>query len=153
MNIFKKIVNLYNKQSTAKKYFLLSCFVTVVDYFVLTVLHRGFGVELIAANTAGVITGFALHYAMGSNTVFKTQYGVAGFLVYLSTFLVGLLLANTIIKISVMILKEYTTFSETIMMTIGKMASIVIPYFVLYYMRILLFSLLRKLNTTEEKNT
>lgn len=144
MPVVKKVLAFYNSLSTGIKYFALSCFVTVIDYCVLFVLYRIFGINLVVANTVGVVTGFLLHYALGSNSVFKTPYGIYGFLVYLSTFLLGLFLANMIIEVSVSLLLIHTSFGKTISMSIGKFLSILLPYFVLYYLRKLLFGLLHK---------
>lgn len=143
VSLLKKVLEIYNKQSAGKKYFLLSCLVTVVDYVILFVLYTMIGIELVVANTIAVVAGFLLHYILGSNTVFKTPYGAYGFLVYVTTFLLGLFLADTIIHYSTNLIAEYFNFGDTITMTISKMLSVILPYFVLYYIRKLFFNILR----------
>lgn len=143
VSLIKKVINIYNKQSAGKKYFLLSCFVTGVDFAILFLLYTIIGIKLVVANTIAVVVGFLLHYILGSNTVFKTPYGVYGFLVYVSTFLLGLFLADAIIHYSTVIISEHFSFGDTITMIIGKMLSVILPYFVLYYIRKLFFSFLK----------
>jgi uncharacterized membrane protein YqjE len=75
-----------------------------------------------------------------------------GFFVYLSTFIIGLLLANYIILAVVNFFAEYTQFNEAIATIAGKFLSIVLPYFVLYYLRKFLFSLLHKHKLTKQSN-
>jgi 6-pyruvoyltetrahydropterin/6-carboxytetrahydropterin synthase len=81
-------------------YFFYSVIVTVVDTGIVWALVRFSSVHLVTANTIGVVTGFLLHYLLASKSVFDTEYGIAGFVIYLATFLVGLVLANWLIFMS-----------------------------------------------------
>ena len=123
-------------------YFFYSVIVTVVDTGIVWALVRFSPVHLVAANTAGVVTGFLLHYLLSSKSVFNTEYGVAGFIVYLATFFFGLVLANWLIYMSYHY--AFHTFALDLRILMSKGVSVAVPFFAMYYIRKYLFLLLNR---------
>lgn len=139
MNMIKLI--LLGKLSISK-YMKYSVVVTIVDTLIVWSLTRIWAVPLITANTIGVVSGFILHYLLVSKSVFQTGYGSKGFLIYLSTFIVGLLFANWMIYVSYEFF--FRAYSTDIRLLLSKGMSVIIPFFALYFTRKYLFSLLNK---------
>ncbi len=114
-------------------YFLYSVIVSLVDISIVWTLVRFSEVHLVAANTIGVVSGFVLHYILASKSVFNAKYSTTGFVIYLGTFLCGLVLANWLIYISY----EFVFFAYSIDLRIlfSKGVSIAVPFFAIYYVR------------------
>lgn len=140
--IKEKAIGFYNKLPPIGKYLMFSIIVTVIDALISWALSMRLGVALQIANTAGVITGAVLHYIMSSGAVFDTKFGVAGFVVYFSTFVLGLFLANWIITSAFAVAIGY--FGKDFAFLVAKGFSIVIPFFALYFLRKFLYSALKK---------
>lgn len=115
------------------RYFYYSVIVAIFDVAIVWGLLRFTDTHLVAANTIGVVSGFLFHYILASKSVFRTEYGVAGFLVYLVTFLFGLLLANSLIYVSYEFL--FFRLPEDLRILASKGVSVAVPFFVMYYLR------------------
>lgn len=123
-------------------YFFYSVIVTIIDTGIVWALVRFSPVHLVAANTVGVVAGFLLHYLLSSKSVFNTEYGMAGFLVYLATSFFGLILANWLIFMSYHY--AFHTFALDLRILMSKGVSVAVPFFVMYYIRKYLFILLNR---------
>jgi len=123
-----------------------SILVTFLDVFIYWMLLRYTNIPLIGANTIGVVSGFIIHYALSSKTVFKTNYSSRGFIVYLLTFLLGLVLANCLVYASYHYLFIY--LGPNGRQLASKVVSIVIPFFALYYLRKYIYD---KMNSKSEQ--
>ncbi|MBR2524752.1 MAG: GtrA family protein [Clostridiales bacterium] len=111
-------------------YGLISVFVTVIDVIVCRVLERY--IPPVAANTIGVITGFIIQYFLTARHVYKTM-SRKSFIIFLLTFFLNLLMADGIVYV-------FRTFvfggSDAGMpFLISKGASIVLPFFITYFIR------------------
>lgn len=123
-------------------YFFYSVIVTAVDTGIVWALVRFSPVHLVVANTVGVVTGFLLHYLLASKSVFNTEYGIAGFIVYLATFLFGLAFANWLIYMSFHYV--FHTLALDLRILMSKGVSVAVPFFAMYYIRKHLFLLLNR---------
>ncbi len=123
-------------------YLFYSVISTVVDSAIVWILVRNDLIGLVAANTIGVVAGFIVHYALSLKSVFKTEHGTGSFLVYFATVLGGLALANGLIYWSY----EYAfaAAGEEMRLIASKGVSIVIPFFIMYYVRKYLFARLQR---------
>ncbi|MCL2106501.1 MAG: GtrA family protein [Oscillospiraceae bacterium] len=111
-------------------YFIISCFVTLLD---MAVSRLGeLLLPLVAANTAGVVTGFATQYFLTSRKVYNNK-NLATFAKFLLTFLFGLLLANGIVYAC----REWIFHGSdsAFAFLASKGASIAAPFFLLYFIR------------------
>lgn len=124
------------------KYFWYSIISTVFDVILVLILLRVFKVTLVYANTVGVLLGFAVHYILASKSVFDFRYGILGFSVYAVTFLFGLALADYIIYISYN--NVFYFLKNSVNFLLSKCASIVIPFFILYFMRKYIYFIIKK---------
>jgi putative flippase GtrA len=129
-------------QIAIANYLFYSVIVTLVDTGIVWTLVRFSTTHLVAANTIGVVTGFLLHYILASKSVFHTEYGIAGFMIYLATFLFGLSFANWLIFMSYH--HVFFAYSVDLRILLSKGVSIAVPFFVLYYLRKHLFLLLKR---------
>ena len=115
-------------------YFAFSCISAVLDFTITTALFSVFFIHYIIANTIGIIAGFILHFIMSSKAVFKVRLNMKSFAAYLITFLIGLILANTVLFISFEIFK--LNFS------ISKFLSMGLPFFITYFLRTIAYQLI-----------
>ena len=111
-------------------YFLISVFVTLVDIVVSRVSERF--VDVVIANTIGVVTGFVIQYFLCTRKVYAGS-SVKTAVIFFLTWLFGLGLANLIVYI--VRIKIFDNREGLIYYLIGKGASIVIPFFILYFIR------------------
>lgn len=118
------------------KYGMCSVFVTIIDVSIVYSLVEYFSYDIIKSNTIGVIAGFLIHYGLSIKNVFDVESDRITFLLYLATFLLGLLFANLIIWFCYDILQ--------IGFLISKSASVVIPFFLIYRMRRTIYANMRK---------
>lgn len=123
------------------RYIFYSVIVTFIDTAVVWSLYHIFSADLIIANTTGVVTGFIIHYLLASKAVFRTDLGITGFIIYLGTFFIGLLLADWLIYTGENYL--FAGFQENIRFLSSKGISILVPFFFLYFLRKFLFDLIR----------
>jgi putative flippase GtrA len=130
---------------------LNSIFVSLIDTAIVWILYRGIHFNLVIANSAGVITGFIIHYTLSSKSVFQTKFGLRGFFVYFITFLLGLLMGNMIILTGEQ--HFFLGLNRELRFLLNKGISALIPFFVLYFLRKLLFDMINsKMVDSEEQN-
>ena len=111
-------------------YFLISVFVTLVDVVVSRVSERF--VDIVIANTIGVVTGFVIQYFLCTRKVYAGS-SVKTAVIFFLTWLFGLGLANLIVYVVRVLI--FANREGIIYYLIGKGASIAIPFFVLYFIR------------------
>lgn len=132
-----------SQQKPFVKYLVYSGIVTVIDSILVWILMTYLNINLVYANTIGVILGFFIHYALASKSIFNANYGWIGFLIYGGTFIIGLFLAGIIIHFCYQELSHFLV--EEASFIVSKGASVVIPFFVLYFMRRYLYQLIFKI--------
>ena len=131
----------YLNASPIIRYFLNSCFVTVIDVIFVWVFARLFGINIVVANTIGVVMGFLIDYVLSKCFVFDEARGKSGFAIYLVTFLFGLVLADWLIYWSSISL--FMDFEKDLNILLSKGFSIVVPFFVLYFLRKFLYHVIK----------
>lgn len=124
------ITTIVKKHALFIKYFLTSATVTLLDILVSRVSEHF--VSEVMANTLGVIMGFVVQYILCSKKVFKKS-GTRTFIIFLTTWLLGLLCADLIVYVVRVLLFDSKT--DIIYFFIGKGASIAIPFFITYFIR------------------
>jgi putative flippase GtrA len=115
-------------------YFAFSCISAVLDFAITSALFNLFLIHYIIANTIGIIAGFILHFMMSSKAVFKVRLNTKSFVAYLITFLIGLILANTVLFVSFEIFK--------LNFNISKFLSMGLPFFAIYFLRTITYGLI-----------
>lgn len=139
MNHLRQLLNI---KTPMLNYLLYSIIVAAIDTLIVWVAVRFQLANLIVANTIGVVAGFLIHYFLSSKKVFDMDYGIVGFTIYLATFIIGLFFANVIIYLGFTYM--FNWFEIDFRILLSKGLSIVIPFFVLYYIRKYLFERLNK---------
>lgn len=102
---------------------------TVIGWLLLHTLPYG----IVVANTSAIIIGAIAHYFLTMLLVFEKKNNAKSFAVYVVTFLLGLVLQNTIIWLfyEQLLINQ----AEIVRYIISKGMSLVIPFFLLYYIR------------------
>lgn len=111
-------------------YFLISVFVTLVDVVVSRVCERF--VDVVIANTIGVVTGFVIQYFLCTRKVYAGS-SIKTAVIFFVTWLFGLGLANLIVYVVRVLI--FANREGIFYYLIGKGASIAIPFFILYFIR------------------
>ena len=140
----KQIIEKYNK---ILRYLFCSCISTVFDTIIVWTLLQNCGIPLVTANTIGILSGFVISYTLSANRVFAVKIGATSFAVYFCTFIMGLILADTLIVFSHNALIPF--FSESLSFLISKGISIVVPFFFMYFIRKYTFLYLNKRSKTK----
>lgn len=115
------------------RYGINSCLVTLLDICTVWILYDVFQIDLVIANTIGVVAGFITDYLLSVFFVFQQAKRRGGFSIYLVTFFLGLMFADWLIYSGHT--KLFTGMSGNIDFMLSKGISIVIPFFFLYYLR------------------
>lgn len=137
-----KLLEKYRSCPTSIIYFLNSCFITVLDVACVWILYKVCHVNVVIANTAGVLLGFIVGYILTAKFVFNTAKGVLGFAIFFGTFLIGLVLADWLIYMGETVL--FIQLPEHFGFLCSKGLSVVVPYFVMYFLRKALYRLVEK---------
>jgi len=124
-------------------YMLISTLVAVIDTTIVWVMYKLLHIDLVASNTTGVVTGFIIHYRLSSKSVFKTSHSISGFIIYFGTFLLGLACADWLIYFGET--KLFDSLNEHISFLLSKGVSVLLPFFVLYFIRKFLFYQLNRI--------
>ena len=130
MKSINKAKDLVDEHKSFVKYFMISVFVTIID--IIVSWGTEFLVPIIYANSIGVISGFIVQYFMTSKYVYNKK-NMKVFLKFFTTFLIGFVLADLIVYIFRVIIFENS--EKLIVFMISKGFSIVIPFFVMYFIR------------------
>lgn len=133
--------NIFQKHKAFIMYGLISVFVTVIDVVVCRLCERF--TLIVVANTIGVVTGFIIQYFLTARHVYKTM-SRKSFVIFFATFLLNLAMANGIVYLFREII--FMGSRESIPFLVSKAASIVIPFFITYYIR-------KKLMPSKDKET
>lgn len=127
------IVDLAKKYRKLITYGLYSVLVTLIDIGIVWILNKKLHINLVLANTIGVVAGSIIQYFSVIGNVFDQKVEARSFLIFFGTFLIGLFLADLTIYISDMILVNH--FSDTGTFILAKGMSIVLPFFIMYGLR------------------
>lgn len=112
------------------KYFIVSCLASIIDLFISYCLYKIVNLNYLLACNIGIVSGFVFQYFMCINYVFKKGGFLSSLIIYLSTFFLGVILADGTMWISY---KEiHLTF------IISKLFSMAVPFFFTYFIRKLL---------------
>lgn len=109
------------------KYFMVSCLVSVIDFFISNLLYKVVNLNYLTACNIGIILGFVVQYFICTKYVFKTQITISSIIVFLATFFVGIALADGTMWSSYRLL--YLSFF------ISKILSMGLPFFITYFIR------------------
>ncbi|MDO5028196.1 MAG: hypothetical protein Q4E36_02915 [Bacillota bacterium] len=130
------IKNLIQKYQTLLKYMLTALTGSIFNLITAYSLYIVFNKGLIFSNTCGLIVGFLLTF-IGSKLVFGKKYSIKGFLVYLGSFLLGMLMANIIINYAFLFFNKF--LRKRLAFLTSKVLSGILPFTTSYAIRRLVF--------------
>ncbi len=135
-------MTLLGKYKKIMKYLSYSILSTILDVIVVWITFHMIGIHLAAANTLGILAGFILSYILSIKTVFDTQHSSGAFTIYFLTSVLGTILANYLITttydLSIIYVPEWFAFF------LSKGVSIILPFFIMYFIRKFLYTKLNK---------
>ncbi|MCR5122249.1 MAG: GtrA family protein [Ruminococcus sp.] len=141
----EKIEQLLKKYRRIISYVITSCFTALIELVAGLAMIKLFSFPTVAANTVGIIIGSLVHYLLITNKVFKKKTDFKTAAVYLTTFLIGMLLQNTVIYFSDKLLSQY--LKTDLSYTLSKGLSLAVSFIIMYQLRKKLYSKLgRDLN-------
>lgn len=130
------------------RYFFISCLALVIDVVLVWLFYRVLALPVVFANTIGVACGFIVSYALTARFVFVHAKGKRGFSVFFSTFIIGLIAADILIYVGEHFIFE--KYHADVSFFLSKSVSIVVPFFLLYFLRKYLYVYLAESNAKEE---
>ncbi len=126
-------MELFLKYKKIIMYGIFSVLSLIVDAAVFFTLFNVFGLKLVVSNTIAMSVGFVIQFMLSSKKVFDVEITLSSLVVYIATTLLGFVIANATIKVSYDILFEGNSI-------IAKGLSVVIPFFIMYFLRKVIFS-------------
>ena len=118
------------ERKTFITYLLISVLVTIIDVIVSRICEIWF--EEVIANTVGVVVGFIIQYILCSHKVYRSKT-IKTLIIFFVTWLLALGLADLIVY--VVREKIFSGDDGLIAFLVAKGASIVIPFFITYFVR------------------
>ena len=106
------------------KYIFVSLFTAAIEAVIGFLLMNDKGFHIIGANTFSILIGSTIHYLLISKKVFNKDYNLYTIIIYLSTFILGIVLQNIVIFYSYN--QILTFFSPYLRYAGSKFLSIVI---------------------------
>lgn len=148
----ESIKNLFNKNKKIIFYFSCSVLSAVFEAGLLLVFKNvvpSFDKNIVYANTAATIISSVLHYILTSKFVFKVKMNWMSAVVYLITFFIGLGVQNGVIWCTYNKLLPQLINNDNILTLASKVISLAASFFITYFIRKKLNSMLKKY---EEEN-
>ena len=134
----EKIRSLIEKYSQVIKYFIISCGTAVIELCIGLLLINLLHLSEVVSNTAGILIGSAIHYVCVTKKVFDRSVDIRTVVIYISTFLLGLLIQNGGVGAVCRLLVGVV--GKSIGYTVSKVASLAVSFFVLYGVRKFLYA-------------
>lgn len=132
------ISKLLKKHLDVMKYILISGLTAVIEALVGLIFINLFSLSAVVSNTVGTIVGAIVHYIFVTKKVFVKKIGIYSVLIYLFTFVLGLVLQNLVVwgifKLTV------NTFGKNLSYLIAKAIALVVSFIILYGVRKILYS-------------
>lgn len=126
------------KHLDVMKYILISGLTAVIEALVGLIFINLFSLSAVVSNTVGTIVGAIVHYIFVTKKVFVKKIGIYSVLIYLFTFVLGLVLQNLVVwgifKLTV------NTFGKNLSYLIAKAIALVVSFIILYGVRKILYS-------------
>lgn len=135
MHRLNKIKDIWKQYKRILKYLFCSIFTAFLEWVWGWVL-LGWGItdSIIIVNTITIFIGALVHYFITMSMVFEKKNNIKSFAVYLISFCLGLLMQNFMIWLFYDEILKHA--NEWMKYSISKGMSLVVPFFLLYFVRI-----------------
>ena len=134
----EKIRSLIEKYTQVIKYFIISCGTAVIELCIGLLLINLLHLSEVVSNTAGILIGSAIHYVCVTKKVFDRSVDIRTVVIYISTFLLGMLIQNGVVWAVCRLLVGVV--GKSIGYTVSKVTSLAVSFFVLYGVRKFLYA-------------
>ena len=134
----EKIRSLIEKYTQVIKYFIISCGTAVIELCIGPLLINLLHLSEVVSNTAGILIGSAIHYVCVTKKVFDRSVDIRTVVIYISTFLLGMLIQNGVVWAVCRLLVGVV--GKSIGYTVSKVTSLAVSFFVLYGVRKFLYA-------------
>ena len=145
----EKIRSLIEKYSQVIKYFIISCGTAVIELCIGLLLINLLHLSEVVSNTAGILIGSAIHYVCVTKKVFDRSVDIRTVVIYISTFLLGMLIQNGVVWAVCRLLVGVV--GKSIGYTVSKVASLAVSFFVLCGVRKFLYAKVTPRNNKDNK--
>ena len=115
------------------KYVCFSGMTAVIESIISLLLINLCGLSEVPANTVGIIIGATIHYLCVTRGVFNGKVNWKTVSVYVSTFIMGMLLQNFVVWVVVKVIGD--SLNENLRYLIAKACSLVVSFFLMYFIR------------------
>lgn len=109
------------------KYFIISCLASVIDFTISYLLYNVTNLNYLLACNVGIVSGFIFQCITCMKYIFNRSSLISSLAVYIVTFILGIVLADTTMWASFDIL--HSSFF------ISKLLSMAVPFFITYFIR------------------
>lgn len=109
------------------KYFIISCLASVIDFTISYLLYNVTNLNYLLACNVGIVSGFIFQCVICMKYIFNTGNIISSSAVYIVTFILGIVLADTTMWASFDII--HLSFF------ISKLLSMAVPFFITYFIR------------------
>jgi len=127
-------------------YVVISVLAALIDYVVGWFFLDTVGAHILLANTFAVFVSAVFHFILTSRLVFHVKTDLPGILVYVITFVVGIVLQNAVIYIFYKYL--LSSLDNRLNYLVSKGFSLTLPFLIVFLLR---KHLNKKLASSEEK--
>lgn len=124
---------LINRFMPIIKYVCFSGMTAVIESIIALLLINLCSLSEVPANTAGIIIGSVIHYLCVTRGVFNGKINWKTVMVYVSTFIMGMLLQNLVVWATVKIIGD--SLNENLRYLAAKACSLVVSFFLMYFIR------------------
>lgn len=109
------------------KYFIVSCLASIIDFAISYLLYNVTNLNYLLVCNVGIVSGFIFQCITCMKYIFNTADLISSLAIYISTFILGIALADATVWISFDILHMY--------FFISKIISMMVPFFITYFIR------------------
>lgn len=114
-------------------YFVCSGFTAGIEFALGWFLLQTFPNQIVVTNIAAILVSSVVHYVITTKYAFGAKRGVESALVYVITFVLGIVLQNAVIWFSYE--RALVMLSQPVRYVTSKALSLGIPFFALYFLR------------------
>lgn len=130
------IKSLFEKYSILR-YILVSLFTAIIETAIGLLFINVFSFSEVVSNTIGIIIGSAVHYLLITEKVFSSTVNIRTVIIYLSTFVLGVVIQNSVVWGVCKILNGL--FDKNIVYILAKGTSLVVSFLVMYQLRKIMY--------------
>lgn len=134
-------------------YFLCSAFTALLEAILLLIFKRFIPLlgNIVYANTIAIFLSSIIHYILTSKFAFKVRMSFLSLIVYIATFLIGVLIQNAVIWVSYQKILISLIENDNLRTILSKGVSLTVSFFITYFIRQKLNLMIKKKEEAENE--